>query len=66
VEEITGRKIVRKYREQPRKADHICYISNLNKLKSHYPDWKITRNLPGILEEMVSAEREQIQGVRAV
>ncbi len=66
VEEITGRKIVHKYREQPRKADHICYISNLNKLKSHYPDWKITRELPGILEEMVSAEREQIQGVRAV
>lgn len=66
VEEITGRKIAHQYREQPRKADHICYISNLHKLQSHYPDWKITRNLQSILEEMASAEREQIQGVRAV
>jgi len=66
VEEITGRKIARKYREQPRKADHICYISNVKKFMSHYPDWEITRKLPAILEEMVSAEAGQIHSARAV
>jgi CDP-paratose 2-epimerase len=62
VEEITGRPVLRKYCEQPRKADHICYISNLKKLKSHYPAWQITRDLPTILEEMVAAEKRQRQG----
>jgi len=66
VEEITGRKVVQKYCQQPRKADHICYISNLKKLKSHYPGWEITRDLPGILAEMVTAEKEQRQSAGAV
>src|SRR4029077_6975500 len=35
VEEITGRKIAQQYSAQPRKGDHICYISDLKKLKSH-------------------------------
>jgi CDP-paratose 2-epimerase len=59
VEEITGRKVLHNYCEQPRKADHICYISNLKKLKSHYPAWQITRDLPTIVEEMVAAAKRQ-------
>jgi CDP-paratose 2-epimerase len=66
VEEITGRKVVQKYCQQPRKADHICYISNLKKLKSHSPGWEITRDLPGILAEMVTAEKEQRQSAGTV
>jgi CDP-paratose 2-epimerase len=66
VEEITGRKIAQKYSAQPRKGDHICYISDLKKLKSHYPAWSITRDLPGILEEMVAAEERQRQSAGAV
>jgi CDP-paratose 2-epimerase len=61
LEEFTGRKVVRNYCEQPRKGDHVCYISNLTKLKSHYPDWQITRDLAGILEEMIAAEAGQKQ-----
>ena len=61
VEEITGRKVLHNYCEQPRKADHICYISNLKKLKSHYPAWQITRDLPSILKEMVTAPKRQRQ-----
>ena len=61
IEALTGRKIHWTYSEQPRKGDHICYISNLSKLKSHYPGWGITRSLDSILEEMVVAEREHSQ-----
>jgi CDP-paratose 2-epimerase len=58
IEALTGRKISWTYSEQARKGDHICYISNLAKLKSHYPDWSVTRSLDSILNEMVVAERE--------
>jgi CDP-paratose 2-epimerase len=58
IELLTGRKINWTYSEQARKGDHICYISNLAKLKSHYPSWNVTRGLDSILEEMIAAERE--------
>jgi CDP-paratose 2-epimerase len=61
IEELTGQRINWAYSEQARKGDHICYISNLAKLKSHYPSWGVTRNLDSILEEMLSAEREHSQ-----
>ena len=58
IEALTGRRISWAYSEQARKGDHICYISNLAKLKSHYPDWSVTHSLDSILNEMVVAERE--------
>jgi CDP-paratose 2-epimerase len=58
IETLTGCKINWTYSEQARKGDHICYISNLAKLKSHYPGWSLTRSLDSILEEMVAAERK--------
>ncbi len=63
IEDLSGRKIKWTYSEQARKGDHICYISNLAKLKSHYPGWSVTRSLDSILDEMVAAEREHSQGV---
>lgn len=59
IEQLTGRKLDWRYVDEARKGDHICYISNLGKLKSHYPNWGITRSLDAILEEMVSAQRAQ-------
>jgi CDP-paratose 2-epimerase len=58
IEALTGREINWTYSEQARKGDHICYISNLAKLRSHYPHWSVTRGLDTILNEMVVAERE--------
>ena len=58
IEALTGCKINWTYSEQPRKGDHMCYISNLTKLKSHFPDWSVTRSLDSILEEMAAAERK--------
>lgn len=53
VEELTGRRMVWEYVEEPRKGDHVCYISSLARVKSHYPDWDITRSLDDILRELV-------------
>jgi CDP-paratose 2-epimerase len=63
IEALTGQKINWTYSDRSRKGDHICYISNLAKLKSHYPGWSITRSLDSILEEMVVAEREHSHSV---
>ncbi len=59
IEQLTGRKLDWHYVEEARKGDHICYISNLRKFQTHYPNWKITRGLDAILEEMVAAQRTQ-------
>lgn len=51
IEELSGRKIRWRYVEQPRRGDHICYISDLRKFQSHYPRWQVTRSLEDILRE---------------
>lgn len=56
IEELTNSKIQWHYEEQNRRGDHICYISNLNKLENHYPEWSITRSLDDILAEIVREE----------
>lgn len=55
--ELTGKRLHYRYRDEPRRGDHICYITNLRKLRSHFPDWQITRPLKTILQEMVRAEQ---------
>jgi len=53
VEQASGRKPKLTYSEDNRIGDHICYYSDLRKLMSHYPDWKLTYSLDRIVEEMV-------------
>ncbi|MBD1843622.1 NAD-dependent epimerase/dehydratase family protein [Cyanobacteria bacterium FACHB-63] len=60
VESISGRKVNWVYVDQNRIGDHICYISDLRKMKSHFPNWTVTRSLPSIFEEMVVAESERL------
>jgi len=60
IEALTGHKINWTYSEQARKGDHICYISNLAKLKGHYPRWSVTLSLDNIFDEMVGAVREHV------
>lgn len=54
-EEAAGRKMDWTYVDEPRKGDHICYISDLRKIQSHYPGWGITRTLHDIFDETVRA-----------
>ncbi|HRO42883.1 MAG TPA: NAD-dependent epimerase/dehydratase family protein [Flavipsychrobacter sp.] len=44
-----------KYDESPRIGDHICYYSDLRKMKEHYPNWQITRNLSDTFTEIYEA-----------
>ena len=52
-----GRKIKTHYINQNRAGDHICYISDLSKFKSHYPGWQLTRRIDDIIDEIIASER---------
>ena len=52
IEALTAKKISWKYSDEARVGDHICYISDLTKFKTHYPNWKIRRTLDDILTRM--------------
>ena len=62
VEGLTGRKQLQTYVGKNRVGDHICYYSDLRKMKQHYPRWGVRRSLPQILEEIVRGWRERLGG----
>lgn len=42
-----------KLNKKNRVGDHICYYSNLSKIKKHYPKWKISKNIDKIFDEII-------------
>lgn len=46
--------------EQNRIGDHIWYISDLRKFKTHYPEWNITISLEETIKQMVDFEKNKI------
>jgi CDP-paratose 2-epimerase len=59
---ITGKAMRYEYEESPRSGDHICYISNLAKMKAHHPQWTVEIPLAGIFEEIVSSWHARLRG----
>ncbi|HEY4706195.1 MAG TPA: NAD-dependent epimerase/dehydratase family protein [Thermodesulfobacteriota bacterium] len=55
IESISGIPMKREYVEANRAGDHICYISDLTKARSHYPGWDVTRDLFTIFTEIYEA-----------
>ena len=51
----SGKKMNYEYMDQNRAGDHICYISDLTKMKAHYPGWDITKNLDDEFREIYEA-----------
>lgn len=56
-EEVTGTGIHAEYIDKNRIGDHICYISDLRKMQSHFPNWQITKSLDSIFKEMAAVVR---------
>jgi CDP-paratose 2-epimerase len=55
--QATGQKMRYEYIDENRIGDHICYISDLSKMRRHYPHWNITKTLPHIFQEIADAWR---------
>ena len=54
-EDATGRKMDFEYLDQNRAGDHICYISNLSKLRKDFPEWDISISLETIFSQIAAA-----------
>jgi CDP-paratose 2-epimerase len=60
VERITGRRMRHEYVDRAREGDHICYISDLTRLRTDFPGWDITRSLDDIVSEIAAAWEERL------
>jgi CDP-paratose 2-epimerase len=60
IEGITGRKVSTVYTDKNRVGDHICYISDLTKMRTHFPKWDITIPLDDIVAQIVRGELERV------
>ena len=52
---ISGNPMLYEYIEQNRLGDHICYVSDLSKMKSHFPEWHLSKDLDTIFMEIYSS-----------
>jgi CDP-paratose 2-epimerase len=55
ISEISGKPMKYEYVDAPRSGDHICYISDLTKMQTHYPNWGVTKDLKTTLTEIHDA-----------
>lgn len=62
VESLSGQKMKFEYREEARKGDHICYISDLSKAQRHYPSWGVEKSITHIFQEIHSSWRAGRKG----
>ena len=55
IEEIGGYKLDYTVLDDARIGDHIWYISDVRKFRTHYPEWKYEYDAETILEEIIEA-----------
>ncbi len=55
IEKISGKSMNYTYLDKAREGDHIVYYSNLSKIRSHYPKWNVTKDIPSIFNEIYNA-----------
>jgi len=52
---LSGKPMNYDYLDKNREGDHICYISDLSKMREHYPNWDITKDIDVTFEEIYRA-----------
>lgn len=59
-EEITGNRMNYIYSDENRIGDHIWYISDIRKFKSHYPEWSFQYDLHDILSQIYEGMKDRV------
>jgi hypothetical protein len=59
VSALSGKTVQWEYVAKNREGDHICYISDLTKMRQHYPEWDITKSLDDIFREIYEATQRR-------
>lgn len=60
-ESFTGKSQIYTYVDENRIGDHICYYSDLRKMRSHFPVWDITQSLESTIGQIVDAWKSRDQ-----
>ena len=55
IEEISGKRISYTVSDEARSGDHIWYVSDIRKFRSHYPNFEYDYDMDRILREMLNA-----------
>jgi len=63
VETFSGRPMQWTYETANRSGDHICYYSNLSRMRRDYPGWDITKTIDDIVGEIVGGWRARLSEV---
>ena len=58
-ESFSGQPQKHTYLDQARAGDHICYYSDLRKMRAHYPSWDITQSLEETIRQIVESWRRR-------
>jgi CDP-paratose 2-epimerase len=60
-ESAVGKGLDYEYVEENRSGDHICYITDLSRMRSQFPEWDVTISLSEIIEDIaVSGQRQNV------
>ena len=59
-EQASGVRLEHDYVDENRAGDHICYITDLAKLRADYPEWDITTSIDEIVEELVVSHHSRL------
>ena len=54
-ENLTGKRMDWVYSEQNRSGDHICYYSDLRKMRGDYPQWDLTVSVKQTMQQIVES-----------
>jgi CDP-paratose 2-epimerase len=60
VQSLTDKPMQYHYSDEHRSGDHICYYSDLSKMRSHFPSWDISISLHETLQQIVTAWQSRI------
>jgi len=61
IESLSGKKMNYTYSDENRAGDHICYYSDLSKMYAHYPEWKLTKTIQMVFEEIVENWHKRLE-----
>jgi len=60
-EKFSGKKQKFSYADENRIGDHICYYSDLRKMRAHFPDWDISISLEETIRQIVNSWKARIE-----
>ena len=64
-ESLFGRRLDWEYVDEPRRGDHICYISDVGRFRADYPEWSVSRPLDVIFDDLVRRLHGRFRGAPA-